>query len=441
MTAQVVAEAALDAAPVEDCSQSDLALRSCGAAQVSWQLTHWTRGATYATPNLQPLIQEVVNRPGWRAGGHLVLFLLPRFGRRRTFSVGSRCPPRLFVDSQEGGRQERSPDLPREAEDPTREAAESVAESGVEQLARSKGGEAEGEEGGDGAGEGEGVLDGTPRPPSSQAASSSRGPPSSWSVRPTEAAVAVSRPTHRLRIPILRGDDDGAESIAATGPVEQHASLALTPNHLVGLRFALPLPQGASVASAYLKLTAERPAVHPTTLSICVEVSGDAPPLAARPLAHRHTTPPVLWVLGLWHPGTRYRSPDLTAVLEAAVHHPDWRPGRHVLFLLTAAGGSRLASAFDGAPDRAARLHVKYFAAPTRLLGDLTHRLVALDLEEDEEEADEAAEEGGGGDQCSNPAHRSSVPSEASLNGRNRAPPSHSPATHPESATRRSIDA
>lgn len=38
--------------------------------------------------------------------------------------------------------------------------------------------------------------------------------------------------------------------------------------------------------------------------------------------------------------------------------------------------------------------------APGRGLRE-THRLVALDLEEDEEEADEAAEEGGGGDQCS----------------------------------------
>lgn len=80
-----------------DCSRvlwlkvSERLFVACILPQVHvYAISVWPRRPP--TP-LCPPSQEVVNRPGWRAGGHLVLFLLPRFGRRRTFSVGSRCPP------------------------------------------------------------------------------------------------------------------------------------------------------------------------------------------------------------------------------------------------------------------------------------------------------------------------------------------------------------
>eukprot|EP00668_Euglena_longa_P018597 GGOE01023187.1.p2 GENE.GGOE01023187.1~~GGOE01023187.1.p2 ORF type:complete len:148 (-),score=21.82 GGOE01023187.1:297-740(-) len=69
------------------------------------------------TPNLQPLLQEVVNQPGWHAGGHLLLFLLPNFGRRRATMAGGRTSLILHVDSQADGSEQTSTDLPCEDED------------------------------------------------------------------------------------------------------------------------------------------------------------------------------------------------------------------------------------------------------------------------------------------------------------------------------------
>lgn len=79
----------------------------------------------------------------------------PKLSVPSTIPIFPKIPghkPRCIFGSYTMLQKQPAPDLPREAEDPTWEAAESVAESGGEQLARSKGGEAEGEEGGDGAG-------------------------------------------------------------------------------------------------------------------------------------------------------------------------------------------------------------------------------------------------------------------------------------------------
>eukprot|EP00668_Euglena_longa_P013094 GGOE01015664.1.p1 GENE.GGOE01015664.1~~GGOE01015664.1.p1 ORF type:complete len:170 (-),score=21.15 GGOE01015664.1:107-616(-) len=121
-------------------------------------------------------------------------------------------------------------------------------------------------------------------------------------------------------------------------------------------------------------------------LTVCAEASGDALPLAAQPLTHRLTTPPMEWALGPWQRGMRYRSPDLSAMLQGVVWQPDWRPGQHLLLLLTSTGGSRMVCAFDGAPDRAPCLHMKYFGTVPLTLGGLTSRLITMNIEEQQEE-------------------------------------------------------
>lgn len=63
--------------PTYPSSGTDAGARPLTSASVSWKPSAWTQGTTYATPNLTSVVQEVVNRPGWVSGNHIVLMWLP----------------------------------------------------------------------------------------------------------------------------------------------------------------------------------------------------------------------------------------------------------------------------------------------------------------------------------------------------------------------------
>lgn len=44
------------------------------SASVPWTPTVWTNATSYTTPELKTVIQEIVNRPGWVSGSHILLF-------------------------------------------------------------------------------------------------------------------------------------------------------------------------------------------------------------------------------------------------------------------------------------------------------------------------------------------------------------------------------
>jgi len=78
---------ASDDAPVITAVPGDLSSRTTTPTVVDWQVPSWdhvgARGARQRTPDLSQLLQEIVDRPGWQAGSH-VLFLIEGSGRRRT---------------------------------------------------------------------------------------------------------------------------------------------------------------------------------------------------------------------------------------------------------------------------------------------------------------------------------------------------------------------
>ncbi len=53
----------------------NLSSRSQTGASVTWNPGSWTDGQTYTTPDLAPVIQEVVNRSGWSSGNNMVIFV------------------------------------------------------------------------------------------------------------------------------------------------------------------------------------------------------------------------------------------------------------------------------------------------------------------------------------------------------------------------------
>ena len=69
----------------------------------TWTAEPWrypgARGARQRTPDLRPILQELVDQPGWQAGGH-VLLLVEGFGQRRAraFLGAGEDAPTLVVE-------------------------------------------------------------------------------------------------------------------------------------------------------------------------------------------------------------------------------------------------------------------------------------------------------------------------------------------------------
>lgn len=78
----IAGEASDNAAPFQATTNNILA-RSQTTAVANWPtIPAWTSGQTYQTPNLGPVLQEIVNRPGWTTG-NTVGFILTGSGSRR----------------------------------------------------------------------------------------------------------------------------------------------------------------------------------------------------------------------------------------------------------------------------------------------------------------------------------------------------------------------
>lgn len=100
------AEAA-DSASTHTRRRHDLSSRKTTAAVVTWTPKEWERGersVRQRTPSLAPLVQEVVNRRGWRSGHNLGFVITGRGGGKRVASAlnsGSRKGARLVVEYED----------------------------------------------------------------------------------------------------------------------------------------------------------------------------------------------------------------------------------------------------------------------------------------------------------------------------------------------------
>lgn len=81
--------------------ERDLSQRVRTTARVTWDdVPDWTTvGRLWRTPNLAPIVQEIVNRPGWRVG-QAIVFLVEGGGRRTavSFDGSPEHAPRLHIE-------------------------------------------------------------------------------------------------------------------------------------------------------------------------------------------------------------------------------------------------------------------------------------------------------------------------------------------------------
>jgi hypothetical protein len=92
---------------------SNISARQRTAATVAWSPPDWPAPATTGggvtgldqrTPNLAPVLQEIVNRPGW-ARGNAAVFLIEGSGRRTAEAKDGLTPPVLLLEFKTADRE------------------------------------------------------------------------------------------------------------------------------------------------------------------------------------------------------------------------------------------------------------------------------------------------------------------------------------------------
>ncbi len=84
-------------------TNSYLSNRPSTSATVQWNnIQSWFDNSTYSTPDLSPIIQELVDRPGWNIGNDLAI-IINGSGRRRaeSFDSNNGPPPRIVIEYRE----------------------------------------------------------------------------------------------------------------------------------------------------------------------------------------------------------------------------------------------------------------------------------------------------------------------------------------------------
>jgi hypothetical protein len=190
--------------------------------------------------------------------------------------------------------------------------------------------------------------------------------PGGTATRTVTVTVPPAGSTVTVETRIAASADD-ADQKSATGTADLgtgELDLGLLPN---GLRFQLPIPQGATIVRAYVQFTVEDPSTGPTTLTIQGEASDNARPFKTgvkREITNRpRTASSVSWSVPGWPTrgaaGLDQQTQDLSTVLQEIVNRPGWVSGNWLALIITG-NGHRQAWTFDGKRTMAPLLHVEY---------------------------------------------------------------------------------
>ncbi len=187
--------------------------------------------------------------------------------------------------------------------------------------------------------------------------------------------VQEPAPIVTLTIPIKRNPDDAEESLDDQSVIRNTALDLVTRSdgvgQLVGLRFRnVQIPRGATVANAWIQLTAREPGSESTDLELRGEASGDAAVFKATGAnlsSREQTVASVDWTVAEWlsagDAGPEQQSPDLAPILQEITLRPDWQAGNSVAILI-GGSGRRVAESKNSKSVAAAVLTVEFNPPP-----------------------------------------------------------------------------
>jgi YVTN family beta-propeller protein len=142
-----------------------------------------------------------------------------------------------------------------------------------------------------------------------------------------------------------------------------------TVQRAVGMRWPnVSIPQGATIANAYLVLTTDEAGSTPADVRFYGEASDNALTFNTNPGNVSSRTPTVAssdWLgIPAWGTlGKERHSPDISRILQEIVNRAGWRSGNSIVIIakpLTSNTDPRTAVSFDLNPGQAPRLHIEY---------------------------------------------------------------------------------
>lgn len=370
---------AIDNSPTFTTAGRNISLRPRTGQAIAWVPPSWTTvgqaGTGQRTPNLAPVIQELVNRSGWVSGNALSL-IITGTGERTAEAFEGTALSRLVIEYQIGGTPVNQPPIANAGPDVNLVQPNSANLNGSI------------------------TDDGLPTPPALTALWSKVSGPGTVNFGNPNSAVTTATFTDpgdyvlrltandsslsdtddvnvhvvsangpfTLNIPIATGNDDVEQrpngTIARTGS-DLELVVDGTGSQTVGLRFVnVPIPTGATIVEAYVQFTQDETGT--AAANLLVEGQKTANPLgfttATNNVSSRpRTTNKAPWVPASWTQngaaGVAQQTPSLNAVVQELITQVGWASGNAMVFIITGTG-TRTAEAFEGTATPV--LHIVY---------------------------------------------------------------------------------
>ncbi len=170
-----------------------------------------------------------------------------------------------------------------------------------------------------------------------------------------------------VRVNLASDDAEQRTDLAQSTPGLYDDDLDFRQDRIAGMRFQnVDVPKGAMITAAYIEFTA-RFDEEDNDASVFIDVEmHDSPPtfnstvnnITDRTLSGDY----IEWnpIPEFQDPGDKYRSPDLSALVQKIVGRPGWMPGNSMVFVLEGLEDNRNAASYDYHPDWAPLLHIEY---------------------------------------------------------------------------------
>ena len=179
-----------------------------------------------------------------------------------------------------------------------------------------------------------------------------------------------------IDIRVASGSDDAEESQSgsmsrSSSDLELADDGTKSPNQTIGMRFlGIDVPPGSKILNAHVQFQAD----ETSSGSVDLEIRGQdtAAPAAFSSSSGDITSRPMTAESVAWSPpawtsvgaaGPDQRTPDLSAVVQEIIDHPDWAAGNPMAIIITGSG-RRTAASYNGSSSGAPLLHIDYDPTP-----------------------------------------------------------------------------